>query len=339
MILLQSGDISTNPGPQCRNVNENSVKTREEGKRRPKYPCMHCGRGIIKTSKTKECEECEKKICELCNKGIYTNSKSLICVLCNKVAHLKCIRGNLKHITWQERQCKYMCNSCCLAELPFQEEHHSDNAQVNVEICNDLNEGNEHPDITTPSKSDSKIYESFNNKGLHIIHINSRSLMNKLEEVRLLALKTNAAVMCISETWLDDSVTNNEIEISGYQVIRKDRNRNGGGVCMYIKSCLTFNQRNDIDTDGLEVIWCEVLLPKTRPIIVGCCYRPPQQNNFLDLLEENVTKFSQEDEVIIQGDMNICFLKRIGQLYKRYVNFMKMFGMEQLISEVTRGNW
>ena len=160
--------------------------------------------------------------------------------------------------------------------------------------------------------------------------------MNKLEEMKILALKTNAAVMCITETWLDDSVTNNEIEINGYQVIRKDRNRNGGGVCMYIKSCLTFNQRNDVDTDGLEVIWCEVLLPKTKPVIVGCCYRPPQQNNFLELLEENITKFSQDDEVIIQGDVNICFLKKKGQLYKGYVNFMKMFGMEQLISEVTR---
>ncbi|KAK8388470.1 hypothetical protein O3P69_020452 [Scylla paramamosain] len=41
--------------------------------------------------------------------------------------------------------------------------------------------------------------------------------MNKLEEIKILALKTNAAVLCITETWLDDSVTNNEIEINGYQ--------------------------------------------------------------------------------------------------------------------------
>ena len=33
---------------------------------------------------------------------------------------------------------------------------------------------------------------------------------------------------------LDSSISNNEINISGYEVVRKDRNRNGGGVALYI---------------------------------------------------------------------------------------------------------
>ena len=36
------------------------------------------------------------------------------------------------------------------------------------------------------------------------------------------------------------SVTNSEVQIEGYTAIRKDRNRNGGGVCSYIRDDLAF---------------------------------------------------------------------------------------------------
>ena len=38
----------------------------------------------------------------------------------------------------------------------------------------------------------------------------------------------------MSETWLDPSVQDSEVDIEGYSLIRKDRNRKGGDVCMYI---------------------------------------------------------------------------------------------------------
>lgn len=48
---------------------------------------------------------------------------------------------------------------------------------------------------------------------MHFIHINSRSLISKLEEFKILALKIKAAAICVIETWLDDSVGDSEIEI------------------------------------------------------------------------------------------------------------------------------
>ena len=42
-------------------------------------------------------------------------------------------------------------------------------------------------------------------------------------------------VFTISVTWLDNSVTNLEIEVPGYDLYRVDReNKNGGGVCAYV---------------------------------------------------------------------------------------------------------
>ena len=121
-------------------------------------------------------------------------------------------------------------------------------------------------------------------KGLNFIHINTRSLLPKLEELRIIAAETRVAVIGVTETWLDYSVANAEVEIPGYHFLRKDRNREGGGVGLYIRSDLTFNHRTDLDSD-IETVWCDLLLPKTKPIVIGVCYRAPRQTEFFDKLE------------------------------------------------------
>ena len=129
-----------------------------------------------------------------------------------------------------------------------------------------------------------KLYDCFKKKGLHIIHFNARSLLPKLADVCTLVVEFNAAIVCVTETWLDDSVMDSEIELSGYVVQRKDHKRSGGGVCMYVRSDLVFNPRPELSTAQLETLWIEILLPKTKPVLVCVCYRPPHQNDFYKLL-------------------------------------------------------
>ena len=114
----------------------------------------------------------------------------------------------------------------------------------------------------------------------------------------------NAAIVCVTETWIDDSVMDSEIELSGYVVQRKDRERSGGSVCMYIRSDLAFNPRPELSTDQLETLWIEILLPKTKPILVFVCYRPPHQNDSYKLFELSISNISLNSEIIILGDMN-----------------------------------
>ena len=47
-------------------------------------------------------------------------------------------------------------------------------------------------------------------------------------------------ILAINETKIDNLVSDNEIRISGYNIIRKDRNRNGGIVLVYIHESITF---------------------------------------------------------------------------------------------------
>ena len=71
--------------------------------------------------------------------------------------------------------------------------------------------------------------------------MNARSLLPKMSELKLIASNSTAAMISITETWLDNSVSDAEINIENYTVVRRDRNRNGGGVCVYIRNDFAFS--------------------------------------------------------------------------------------------------
>ena len=81
----------------------------------------------------------------------------------------------------------------------------------------------------------------FDKRGLHFLHLNINSLLLKIDELRHIARLTNAAVIGISESKLDDSVSTSEIQIDEYDLLRCDRNRHGGRVACYIRNDLSYN--------------------------------------------------------------------------------------------------
>ena len=108
--------------------------------------------------------------------------------------------------------------------------------------------------------------------------------MSKIEELLQIAKASNASVIGISETKLDESVLKGEVSIEGYEIIRADRNRNGGGVACYIKSDLAYNVRDDFSTD-FQNIFVDILLPNSKTILGGNVYRPPEQSDFYSIFQ------------------------------------------------------
>jgi hypothetical protein len=53
-------------------------------------------------------------------------------------------------------------------------------------------------------------------------------------------------ILTLNEMRLDNSISDSEVKISAYDIIRRDRNRNGSGVAMYIRSNISFINRNDL---------------------------------------------------------------------------------------------
>ena len=89
-------------------------------------------------------------------------------------------------------------------------------------------------------------------------------------------------IITLNETRLDSSVLNIEIEIPGYDIVRRDRNRSGGGVAMYIRSHIPYTIRNDLFPDNLELICVEIKKLKSKPLLITTWYRPP--NSSVELL-------------------------------------------------------
>ena len=200
------------------------------------------------------------------------------------------------------------------------------------EFLVDLN----HNDYLNSTTND--LCELFQRKGLYFIPVNARSLLPRVMEIRVLANRTNAAVICVTETWFDSSVTDTEVEIPGYLIQRRDRSRSGGSVCMYIRSDLAFNPRHDLTVEELENIWVEILLPKTKPILVCVCYRPPRQTDFYTILENSLMDVHLQYKMIILGDFNIN-VKNIDKqctLIDGMRSFMNLFGMSQLLNCASR---
>ena len=117
--------------------------------------------------------------------------------------------------------------------------------------------------------------------------------------------------------------------------------------------------RNDLSYNILSVFPCKIeniffkiLLPSTKPMIVGTIYRPSSQNNFLELLNGNMKKInSVNDEIYILRDFNINFFlndfyilekksilnsKSNPSYVKTYHVFCTFFGLKQLIEVPTR---
>jgi hypothetical protein len=74
-------------------------------------------------------------------------------------------------------------------------------------------------------------------KGFKIAHLNIRSLIIKhIDEFRIFLRKKQFDIICLNETMLDETIADNEVLIDGYEITRKDRNRHGGGVLLYIRN-------------------------------------------------------------------------------------------------------
>lgn len=86
-----------------------------------------------------------------------------------------------------------------------------------------------------------------------------------------------------------------------------------------------------------EIIWVEMKFPDSKPVLLGCCYRPPSaKKEYLDQIEEIMTLVSQEKEekdVLLMGDFNLKWENTDDQ---NKINFMSNLGFKQIVEDYTR---
>ena len=128
-----------------------------------------------------------------------------------------------------------------------------------------------------------------------IIHLIINSLFPKINELQHAANSSNAAVIGIHESKLGESVLQSKVQINNYDQLRRDRNKNGEGVTCYIRSDMRYIQMQYF-SDKIENTFFEILLPKTKPVMVAIIYRSPTRNNVLEILSKNFPSISTDSK-------------------------------------------
>ncbi len=59
-------------------------------------------------------------------------------------------------------------------------------------------------------------------------------------------------IIVLSETKIDDGFPNSQFYINGYKMLRKDRNRHGGGLLIYVRRELTMCRLRDYECKNIE---------------------------------------------------------------------------------------
>ena len=150
-------------------------------------------------------------------------------------------------------------------------------------------------------------------------------------------------VLAVSESWLNSTVTNAEIEIEGYKLTRLDRlNKTGGGVCVFTKAALKVKCLKDISGIselGFHQLWMQIQLNRLKSLVFCVTYRPDYcpVSCFVD---DFMDKYSQAlilgKPLIITGDLNCNLLEPGCPEAVALLDFCKSVNLTQLIKEPTR---
>ena len=104
--------------------------------------------------------------------------------------------------------------------------------------------------------------QTFSKRVLHLIYLNSNSLLPKTDELRDIAKRTKAAVIGISESKLDSTVFDPERYSDNYKILPFDRNQLGCGVACYSRSDISY-KLNSFLPNEMEKITFDIVMPHT----------------------------------------------------------------------------
>ena len=117
-------------------------------------------------------------------------------------------------------------------------------------------------------------------KNLIIGHLNINSIRNKFLDFKELVL-SDTDICLISETKLDDSFPDQQFHVNGYKMFRKDRNKFGGGLILFVKENIPCKVLNTFRfSEECEIISINFSMSNKTWLLLGI-YNPPSQNEVL----------------------------------------------------------
>ena len=169
--------------------------------------------------------------------------------------------------------------------------------------------------------------------------LNIVTLPKCIDEIQVPELFKSFDIIAFNETRLDLSMSDGEVKIYGYDLIRKDRTRKGGGVYIFLRSSINYQNRSDLVPNDLEGVCLKIFKPNSRPLVIASIYRPPDcSSDFFTNFESMIRAIDNEDkELHILGNSNCNMLKHIPeQPTKTLKSIYEMYQLYQTTEEPAR---
>ena len=174
---------------------------------------------------------------------------------------------------------------------------------------------------------------------LNIGHLNINSIPSKLADMYILLTQPNIFhIFGFTEARLDATHSDEDVEIAGFSVFRRDKQRPlQTGLAAYVhNSIINFTRRRqDLESESVECLWLEVKSNKSSPLLVGILYRHgdstyPWYDDFQAMYDNIRSKHS--GDILILGDFNLNLLKPCPSWDLAY----SVLGLKMIINSPTR---
>lgn len=139
---------------------------------------------------------------------------------------------------------------------------------------------------------------SFNPKKLQILQWNCRSIIQKIDRLKVLLTNFDIDVFCLNETWLG---TAKFFRIPKYNIIRKDRDTSFGGVLIGIRDNIEFKYTNVSFQTQIEYV-AVTIRKEIHEFSIICFYIPPNTNFSLSEIKSILNEIPSP--FYISGDFN-----------------------------------
>ena len=134
-------------------------------------------------------------------------------------------------------------------------------------------------------------------KNFNVVHINAQSIPAHHSDMLASLDCKNIHAILISESWLKPCLPSTSNSLLGFQLIRNDRARGGGGgVAIYLRPNVPFSiidmSAQPPPSSAGEHLFLEVTLNLTK-ILLGVYYSPSSRINFFSSFETILEAFLQ----------------------------------------------
>ena len=105
-------------------------------------------------------------------------------------------------------------------------------------------------------------------------------------------------------------------------------------MVIYVQDTILCKRRKDIEINGLEAVWLEVII-KSKKILIGGIYRPPNSSSdYFNLMLESIDRAHNTNiyDIIITGDFNYDMLSNGSN---KMTDLLQQYNLTQLIAKET----